>query len=566
MNDVNINLIKRIDPLAVSHANEDEDSSSSHFFTCLKGFVDFNLTGDFRELRRKLGNYSSLSSLPQVVYRKDELFSILIEALEKPNSQATGEAIALLSALARDIGVDYYAYFEKTFTTLVNLLDCQDSELIENVFMCFALLFQLLWRPMLKDIKKIFRLYSDTLFSYKTKDFIRTFAAQSFTYLARKVPKKAILVEIILKRLSSSSDISSGVSDLFFEIVKGIKRQFHSCASEFLSHIFWIYATNYQDTQTVTDTIKNSVQLICHHIDIDNSAELWNCLFNLSNKALDKPSTLKPIVTLIDLVTSFKDAQLVRESDFLIDFIAKLLQDDKYFNCFPDLLHSSATLLNASLFIVKHEKRQILIKSCLGQIISNSDAHLFAKSLFSHRLFDSEVLPVFLNRCYDDLDKNFADKVDSQVVLNTLEGLFQLVTCRRPLPILEAIPSFDKFTLQFFKEDADVSEHVIKIYEQILDNLTDLSVARMAINVIPHIYCEHPTQLVTCLLARYLEKIRVSLLRNDNQLDRDLEQLMIEQTVFAELIYFLSVLDLQIIGSVNIVLDDFSTLFRYVSI
>lgn len=546
LNDVNINLIKRIDPLP---SVDKQDESLSHFFATFRGFIDLNLTADFRELRRKLGNYTSLSTLPQVLHRKDELFSILNESLQKPNNQASREAIALLSALARDIGSDFYPYFETTFNSLVNLLDCQDTDLIENVFMCLALLFQLMWKPMLKNIKHIFRLYSERLFSYKSKDYIRAFAAQSFTYLARKVPNKGDLIDIILKRVLSKPDISYGVSDLFFEIVKGIKRQLHSCAGEFLDKIFWAYATNYSDSETIAECIHNSVELICHHVDKENSPELWKCLLDVSNKSLQDPKALKPLVPIVHFVASFKNGQLVSDYDSVIDLVVKVLQDKEHAECYPTLLNIATSLLNASFFIVKYEDRKLLVSSFLGQNIPYSEAYLFAKSLYTHKLFDSEILPTFLCRCYDDIVQNYVEDGDlqPQVVLQALEAIFDFVTVRRPIPILEAISSFEKFPLSFQKKDIDVSINIVKIFLRLLENSSNLTVIRMVINLLPHISCPEEAQSIAHSLQKCLTKVKTRLTVNAPiHQDSELTSL---QIIFCEVIYFLSSIDCNLLFS-----------------
>lgn len=116
---------------------------------------------------------------------------------------------SLVVQLARDLQTDFYPHFPDFFVLITSLLDTKDTELLEWVFTSLSYLYKYLWRLMVKDMTNIYRwkkantvkwiywtsisdciflsnsLYS-TLLAHK-KEHIRIFAAESFSYLMRKV-------------------------------------------------------------------------------------------------------------------------------------------------------------------------------------------------------------------------------------------------------------------------------------------------------------------------------------------------------------------------------------------
>lgn len=62
--------------------------------------------------------------------------------------------------LGRDLRSEFYGlYFEKFCDVLIKLIEVEhhNPDVLNDVFMCLAILFQTLFRLMLKDIRKIFR-------------------------------------------------------------------------------------------------------------------------------------------------------------------------------------------------------------------------------------------------------------------------------------------------------------------------------------------------------------------------------------------------------------------------
>src|SRR6218665_1342175 len=67
---------------------------------------------------------------------------------------------SLTVQLGRDLRSEFYGlYFERFSEVLIKLIEVEhhNAEVLNDVFMCLAVLFQTLFHLMLKDIRKIFR-------------------------------------------------------------------------------------------------------------------------------------------------------------------------------------------------------------------------------------------------------------------------------------------------------------------------------------------------------------------------------------------------------------------------
>ena len=60
------------------------------------------------------------------------------------------------------------------------------------------------------------------------RDYMRRFAAESLSYLMRKIKDKRQLFKILFSLLKKNEELVAGVGNLIFEMVKGPKRFFHS--------------------------------------------------------------------------------------------------------------------------------------------------------------------------------------------------------------------------------------------------------------------------------------------------------------------------------------------------
>lgn len=110
-------------------------------------------------------------------------------------------------ALAKDLQKEFYPYYLQFLEVLIQLLNTKDTEQLEWTFTCLAHIFKFLWRPLVKDINVVFNsllpLLSDT-----KPEYINSFAAESFAFVARKVKDKKAFLGLLLKAVQSKQDVS----------------------------------------------------------------------------------------------------------------------------------------------------------------------------------------------------------------------------------------------------------------------------------------------------------------------------------------------------------------------
>lgn len=167
--------------------------------------------------------------------------------------------------LSRDLQSDFYAFFRVVLNALIDLLDSTDTELLEQVFVALSHLFKSLQKPILKDLGNVFKYERLSLCFWKTdskliaslslrwyfpllshaKEFVASFAAESFSYLMRKVslPKVPQLIEAVFGFVEQVISAETrelyrvALSHLFFEMMKGVKGHLFSKSPQIISNL-----------------------------------------------------------------------------------------------------------------------------------------------------------------------------------------------------------------------------------------------------------------------------------------------------------------------------------------
>uniref|UniRef100_A0A8C0YXR7 UTP20 small subunit processome component n=1 Tax=Canis lupus familiaris TaxID=9615 RepID=A0A8C0YXR7_CANLF len=223
LGNVNIDIIHRIDRTT----NYDEEVET-YFFEGLLKWRELNLTEHFGKFYKEV--IDKCQSFNQLVYHQNEIVQSLKTHLQIKNSFAYQPLLDLVVQLARDLQMDFYPHFQDFFLTITSILETQDTELLEWAFTSLSYLYKYLWRQMVKDMSNIYSMYS-TLLAHK-KLHIRNFAAESFTFLMRKVSDKNALFNLMFVDLDGHPEKVEGVGQLLFEMCKGVRNMFHSCTGK----------------------------------------------------------------------------------------------------------------------------------------------------------------------------------------------------------------------------------------------------------------------------------------------------------------------------------------------
>lgn len=111
-------------------------------------------------------------------------------------------------AVAKDLRKDFYPYYKDFVEVLIVLLNTKDVEQLEWTFTCLAYLFKFLWRPLVKDITLVFNTLHPLLSRHKP-EYINSFAAESFAFVARKVKDQDAFLLHVLQSVKRKDDVSS---------------------------------------------------------------------------------------------------------------------------------------------------------------------------------------------------------------------------------------------------------------------------------------------------------------------------------------------------------------------
>ncbi|XP_021355382.1 small subunit processome component 20 homolog [Mizuhopecten yessoensis] len=223
ISDINIDVIHKI-----RHHDDTPGEHSTYFGEALEKWLELNQTAHFIEFRKEISE--QVQSFTQLVHNEAQIVAALKKHLMIPKTLAYEPMLDLLVQLARDFQHDFYKHFPDFFTLLVELLNrnTQDTDLMEKLFSALSYIFKFLWRYLLKDMETVYGFYS-SLLSEENKQYIRQFAAESFAFLMRKVKDHGKLFDFLFKSLSQSPEKADGLGRLMFEMLKGVKRQLHSC-------------------------------------------------------------------------------------------------------------------------------------------------------------------------------------------------------------------------------------------------------------------------------------------------------------------------------------------------
>lgn len=116
---------------------------------------------------------------------------------------------------------------------VISVLDCSNLPLLDAVFSLLSFSFKYLLNPLRDDLKNFYSVYVELLL-HKNK-FVRKFAAQSFSYVLRKVKFTTELTHMLCAVTSENEVL--GLVDLLFEVCSGETDSLHSKAPEVLASL-----------------------------------------------------------------------------------------------------------------------------------------------------------------------------------------------------------------------------------------------------------------------------------------------------------------------------------------
>ncbi|KAM5288941.1 small subunit processome component 20 homolog [Ctenodactylus gundi] len=506
LGNVNIDIIHRIDRTASY-----EEEVETYFFEGLLKWRELNLTEHFGKFYKEV--IDKCQSFNQLVYHQNEIVQSLKTHLQIRNSFAYQPLLDLVVQLARDLQMDFYPHFQDFFLTITSILETQDTELLEWAFTSLSYLYKYLWRLMVKDMSNIYRMYS-MLLAHK-KLHIRNFAAESFTFLMRKVSDKNALFNLMFLDLDEHPEKVEGVGQLLFEMCKGVRNMFHSCTGQALKLILQkLGPVTEMETQLpwilVGETLKNMAKSTVFHIYKEHFGIFFDCLQDsllyLHNKVTKANSyegseqIERLLGTYLILVKHGNGSKITKPADVCKVLSQTLHVTNLSTSCWKTLLDViSALILGENVSLPEpliRETIEKIFESQLGRRLIFD----FSEVMFPMKLFEQLFLPSFLSYI-----ENCFSMDDAVVKDETLAILAKLILNKAAPPAAGSM-AIEKYPLVFSqqtvgsylkqkktrsqegKEQFPVLEHLLSILRSPPSkDTTHLSQSWAALVVLPHI-------------------------------------------------------------------------------
>uniref|UniRef100_A0AAX7VDC5 UTP20 small subunit processome component n=1 Tax=Astatotilapia calliptera TaxID=8154 RepID=A0AAX7VDC5_ASTCA len=431
---VNINVIHRIDRTG-SYAEEVE----TYFSEGLTKWRDLNLTEHFTTFLKEVSNKSQ--SFNMLVFHQKSIVESLKTHLAVQNSLAYQPLLDLVVQLARDLQTDFYPHFPDFFLLITSLLDTKDTELLEWSFTCLSYLYKYLWRLMVKDMTNIYSLYS-SLLAHK-KEHIRMFAAESFSFLMRKVPDLDALLTHVFSDLEEHPEKVEGTGQLLFEMCKGVRNMFHSCAA----NAFSVALRKLGPTMSrgvslpwtsVRDALDHMAQAAADHVDREHMLVLWESLQASMSEVLDI------------MEAKGKDADPATEQWRLMvrssQTVLRLIQSSSLSaSCSRLLLQiTSSLLLGENVSLPNSLIQETVQKVCIFRSTVGHDLILeFTKEMFTMKQFEQLFLPTLLR-----FTTGLFNQGDALSHHSSLDVLVSLILAKAPPPT-DGSMAFETYPLLF---------------------------------------------------------------------------------------------------------------------
>ncbi|KAG7496109.1 small subunit processome component 20-like [Solea senegalensis] len=500
---VNIDVIHRIDRTG-SLAEEVE----TYFSEGLTKWRDLNLTENFTTFLKEVSNKSQ--SFNMLVFHQNFIVECLKKHLAVSNSLAYQPLLDLVVQLARDLQTDFYPHFPDFFVLITSLLETKDTEVLEWVFTCLSYLYKYLWRLMVKDMTNIYSLYS-TLLEHK-KEHIRRFAAESFSFLMRKVPDLDALLTHVFSDLEEHPDKAEGAGQLLFEMCKGVRNMFHSCsANAFPVALHKLGPTTCPGAplpwDTVRDALDHMAQAAASHVDKEHLLVLWESIQasvvevlgvmeEKQEGASQASQQLERLLFILHTLVSHRNGAKVTKPEAVCQTVLRLIQSSALsVPCSRLLLQIISSLLLGENISLPKPLIQETIQKVFGSTLDQDLIIEFTKEMFTMKQFEQFFLPSLLR-----FTVGLFSHGDALSRHSGLDVLVSLILAKAPPPT-DGSMAFETYPLLFTAQSTGVmssatSEQpavpelvlsLIRLPEEQNQAIADLSLPWSALVLLPHI-------------------------------------------------------------------------------
>ncbi|XP_003702176.2 small subunit processome component 20 homolog [Megachile rotundata] len=477
INEVDVDVFHR-----VAHRNEENDEVETYFHETLQKWNFLNLTEGYCSFKKEVRDVVTLT---QLINQKEFVVNKLIEYLKKKDISFLQPILELVVAVSKDLQKEFYEYFPKFLTVMIDLLHTKDTDQIEYTFTSLAYLFKFLWRYLIKNVKTVFDfllpLLEDTQPAY-----INNFAAESFAFVVRKIKDKESFLKLVLQILEDNPTVIPGCGKLLFEVVHGLPGQFHSCAEQMLMLYFSALNNEAVSQHLAFKVLKEIISCILQHIHPQKCNVFWSVILSNIDITIEnskcfqstneREKSLILLMQLLHTVVIYKDGRLVTDPVPLMKQLVKALRTFENEN---DVLEkitkvAVAILLATNVKLMQETSSQIILQlMCIQDIKLLYDV---VNNLMNHSSFETLILPHIIRYSISTSFNN-----------DTLALLTDVIKTKAPLCINGMnLSKWTKYKLDIRGATSDIINYLLKELESLSDDDIPMNALRMLI-ILPHL-------------------------------------------------------------------------------
>eukprot|EP00051_Salpingoeca_urceolata_P018873 m.268959 g.268959 ORF g.268959 m.268959 type:complete len:2685 (-) comp19297_c0_seq5:68-8122(-) len=362
------------------------EDGSSFFFQGIERWRELNITAHFQEFVRAVRGKAEDINL--LVLHQDEVIGLVLEHLAVPGSLALEPLLDLTAQLARDLRGDFYPHFDSVFEAISRLLSPEDqqhpvkSEVLQNGFTALTYCFKFLRKQLVKNLLTFFRKFLPMLGS-EHKVYVREFAAESFSYLLRKVPVEKLeahLVEMLeCVSAAPTQELSTAFGTLLFETVKNVQHQFQARTDQLLPMYLRLlsHSTDQGDEACCYVAVKHAMSCMAEHTERKHGVVLWQGLLAhikqlfqlLDRKDPQQQTCLCRVIDVMGVLASWRRGDRI-PGDAALQTLCSVLQEQlgRRDPSLPEPIVAALLCLLTSLFRVR--SRQLLSWNVLENVVA----------------------------------------------------------------------------------------------------------------------------------------------------------------------------------------------------
>jgi U3 small nucleolar RNA-associated protein 20 len=397
---------------------EEGDETSSHFRSAFEHWAELNLSENFVAFSRRVSPLCE--SLAQIVYYEEKIFNLLVEYIDKRDSNSIEPLLSLLSQFARDLGVRFERYFAASVTLVASVAATHpDVEVVEWCFTCLAWTFKFLSRLLVPDLRQLLGIMTPYLGKERQKPFVARFAAESLSFLIRKAglvyyknPEPlqlavTFLFDDLRQAVTESKNVElykSGLMAMFSDSIKGVKNGLHSNGTDIFQCLLKSVCTDDDLRSTLALDVASGVLInIIHSTTPESFEPIIDILTSYvqSDVTTGNRNCAVAYTRLLFLcVTTRKGSRVKRWKPVLESLLLLLRAAEKAFDVFSDAIPQLLTAVAYSLQISPMDEMLPFMRPLMDAVTVDSLSAYFLSfcSTFSEwgaERFHSVVLPYF---------------------------------------------------------------------------------------------------------------------------------------------------------------------------